>query len=61
MLNITRHEVVRDDTNKIAKLIIGVTYTDPTTGRHVYRDIAFSVSDFSPTPTKAEVTARIKD
>lgn len=59
MLNITRHEVVKDGTGKPTKLIIGVVYTD-VNGKSAYRDREFSVRDFSASPTKQEIRDKVK-
>lgn len=60
-LTVSRHEIVKDGTGKPIRYIIGVTYTDDITGRQVYRDTVFSANEFTPTPTKAEIVAKVNE
>lgn len=61
MINVTRHEIIKDGAGKPIRYIIGVTYMDDITGRQSYRDTVFSASEFTPTPTKAEIVAKVNE
>lgn len=63
-IEIVRHEISKDATGKIVKGIIGVNYTNPTTGRTSYRDRVFTIGaggDFQTVPSKVEFAAKIKE
>lgn len=63
-IKITRHEIVKDRTGKIVRLIVGFTFTD-INGNAEYRDRIFTIgspeSDFQALPTKIEFRAKVEE
>lgn len=60
-LTVTRHEIIKDGTGKPISIVVGVTYVDDITGRQVYRDTVFSANEFTPTPTRSEILAKVNE
>lgn len=61
MINVIRHEIIKDGAGNPISVVVGVTYTDDVTKRQSYKDTVFSASDFSTTLPEAEVLAKVKE
>lgn len=62
MIEVTNHEIIRDNSGLIKHLLIDVTYTDAIANKSAIWKLSITPEDFGGVmPTKAQVRAKIKE